>query len=116
MSVAQLRQTDLSISDLIKEIKEPTRDYPTCLIINEIGIACLCNEDGKDEGEKALLSLLEHDDQGHRFVTFCMVSLVPSLAQEKASILEAFRKNPDNQPFLEIADEKIREFKDQFGL
>ena len=116
MNVAELRQTNLEMDDLIREIENPTGSYPTCLIINEIGMACLCSEDGKDEGKKALLSLLEHDDQRHKFLAFCMISLIPSLAQEKASILEAFRKNPDNQPFLEIADEKIREFKDQFGL
>jgi len=116
MNLAELRETSLSISDLVKEIKNPHRSYPTCLIINEIGIACLCNEGGKNEGEKALLSLLEHDDQRHRFIAFSMISLMPRLMQEKASILEAFRKNPDNQDFLEITDQKIKEFKDQFGL
>ena len=114
MNVAELRQTSLGMDDLIKEI--PARNYPTCLIINEIGMICLSGEDKEGKGKEVLLSLLDHVDWMCRFSAFCMVSCVSDLVQEKASVLEAFRGNSDNQHFLERADESIKEFKDEFGL
>lgn len=114
MNATNLRQTDLGIEDLIKEMEASTENYPTCLIINEIGMICLSCEDNDGKGKEVLLSLLDHDDWTCRFSAFCAISCMPDLTQEETSLLESFRENPDNQHFLEKADEEIRKFKEEY--
>lgn len=118
MNVAEQRQTSLSMGDLIAGLESTQTHYPKCLLINELGMACLGeeDEDKKSAGKKVLLGLLTDDKESCRFAAFSLVSAIPGMAEEHSSVLKDFRDNPDNQSFLEKADKTIENFKKEFGL
>jgi len=104
------KQTDLNLTDLIEEFKNPRSMCEKCFIINEIGTACFNGEDCDGNGKKILISLLKDESSQNRLIAFSWISSIPEMAQSNSSLLEEFRVNPNNKAFLGQVDRQIKVF------
>ena len=101
------RQTTLNLEELRVALENGSVG-PRCLIINEIGVIFI--NSGGTEGGEDLLGLLESKSASDRMIAFCLLSTIPEKTKELSETLTTFRNDPQNQEFLESAEEMIAEF------
>ena len=103
-----MRQTELTLDELLAELAMVEPYWPRCLIINEVGEIFLGKEDGGGQAEGCLRSLLEKDNDCDKFTAFCFLSATDKVSLETLSALSIFMANPDNQELIEDARHMVR--------
>ncbi|MFA5773145.1 MAG: hypothetical protein WC908_00535 [Candidatus Paceibacterota bacterium] len=108
-----LRQTKFTLDQILELLENPNSTYPSCMLINEIGIMCFEQKDS--ESEKALLSFLEAEEPDRRIISFCFLYGIKEMQKKHDVLLSKFRINPENQEYLEEIDSMIFRSADLFS-
>lgn len=106
------RQTDLSLNQILDFLNNGGSSYPSCLLLNELGIICLNEQDEDEAGEKYLLSLLDHEKNQKRAIAFCCLARVPEIKEKHSAMLDEFRTRPENEILLPFIDESLARCQD----
>lgn len=103
-----LRQTELSLEEILNLLKTGDEEYPDCMLANEIGIICCQGEDPDLKGEAYLLNLLSDEDENNRVIAACfLLGFIEGAKSRNELTLTEFRSNPKNASLLSFIDEAI---------
>ncbi|KKQ35379.1 MAG: hypothetical protein US50_C0016G0009 [Candidatus Nomurabacteria bacterium GW2011_GWB1_37_5] len=104
------RRTNHSLEELINLFNNNnSNQYPSSMIINEIGIVCKNGDDKDRAGEKHLLSLLNDKNDNNRAIAFCYLVSINEMADRHSAIITEFRSKKENQSLLEFIDKHLNE-------
>lgn len=106
------RQTDLSLNQILDLLNNGNGPYPSCLLLNELGVICRNKEDIEGLGEEYLLSAINSSHTGTKAIAFCCLSLIPDIEERRAEEINDFKTNPENQELLPGIDQAIISFKE----
>lgn len=101
-----MRETDLSLDALFRELEMPKLSLPRCLIVNEIGEIFLASNDEK--AKTKLKELLNSNSESDRFISFCCILSADDLDEESRVTLEEFENDPKNAEFIEAAKISVK--------
>lgn len=104
-----MRQTNLTLKEIVDYLQNPGSPYRSCMLINEIGI--ICAEQKDEESEKALVSFLTNEDPSCRIISFCHLYSIEEMRKKHHVLLAKFRSSPENQQYLEEIDTMINNFQ-----
>ncbi len=103
--MATRRQMSLSIDELLVELS--SSEIQKCLIINEIGTACLEGEDTAGKGEKVLVSLLTDEDSVSSRIAYCYLATSDDMSKRNKESLKLWREDPKNNQFVDEIEKMI---------
>ena len=114
MGKNDLKQTDLTLEELLTAYGNPESGYESGFLINEIANFL---DQGGEEAEKAeafLRDLLDSNNPDDKHFAFFILLDLETIDEETFKKLEKAKKDPDNQEFLkkvlgEVAEEIINE-------
>lgn len=104
-----MRNTDLTLDAILKQLKDKKRNYPSSMLINEIGI--MCTEEKNKDAEKALLSFLDDAEAAFRAISFCFLYTDEEMQKKHHEVLAEFRTKPENQTVNQDIDIMLLNFK-----
>jgi len=108
------RKTDLSLEDLLNELKKTQPGHPRSFILNEIGAICHEHEEGAEKAEETLRELLNSDSQADKLLAFCCLSVKENLDEETVVELENFKGKPENQAIISEARWTITRYRRKY--
>ncbi len=102
------RQSDLSLKEIISILKgEKTSNYPTCMLLNELGIICFEGRDMNDEGVNLLSTFLNSENANKRYISFSFLLLIPGAEDKFSKELKKFRSNNSSKELIFQAEAMI---------
>lgn len=101
------RKTSFSSKRIINLLTREEHEYPTGMLINELGIILKEEGDEGSEIENFLLSLLDDRKENHRAIAFCWLADIKEVADRNSEILLEFRNRPENEDIIEVIDEAL---------
>lgn len=106
-----MRQTNLSLDELLAELKTPWSFHKRCLLINEVGEICRHgNKEAAKKAEVFLRQLLNSKNPKDRCIAFCCLAMTENLDKETCRKLEEFQAKPENEEVLEVAERSLLKY------
>lgn len=106
-----MRQANLKLEDLKRELEKPKTKLPKCLIVKEIGEFLIV--EGDEGAEDILVGFLEEKEVTEKFIAFCCLCSVESdsLKKETREKLKAFRENLENEELIVLSEKAMPHFR-----
>jgi len=104
-----MRQTQLTVKEIMQELKNPSGEYPNCLLINELGMICSqgkhCRRSEESiTAEESLRSLLDSENSKIKLGAYCVLTVMKNQCESTILKLVSFRSYPGNAGLLKEAE------------